>query len=132
MPRESDGKFQGNYTQNIFLSALNSIIKSGVIAKELHELQIEFSPVDECAKFIVELLFANNKNSIYHILSNKELTVSELSNILAQLGCSFETVDYNSFIEKISENSDEYTKEYISNTSLNTYKQDITLSALKN
>ena len=131
MPRESDGKFQGNYTQNIFLSALNSIIKSGVIAKELHELQIEFSPVDECAKFIVELLFANNKNSIYHILSNKELTVSELSNILAQLGCSFETVDYNSFIEKISENSDEYTKEYISNTSLNTYKQDITLSALK-
>lgn len=131
MPRESDGKFQGNYTQNIFLSALNSIIKSGVIAKELHELQIEFSPVDECAKFIVELLLANNKNSIYHILSNKELTVSELSNILAQLGCSFETVDYNSFIEKISENSDEYTKEYISNTSLNTYNQDITLSALK-
>lgn len=131
MPRESDGKFQGNYKQNIFLSALNSIIKSGVIAKELHNLPIEFSPVDECARFIIKLLFANNKNSVYHILSNKDLTVLELSNILSELGCNFETVDYNSFIEKISENTDEYTKEYISNTSLNTYKQDITQSVLK-
>ena len=131
MPRESDGKFQGNYKQNIFLSALNSIIKSGVIAKELHNLPIEFSPVDECARFIIKLLFANNKNSVYHILSNKDLTVLELSNILSELGYNFETVDYNSFIEKISENTDEYTKEYISNTSLNTYKQDITQSALK-
>lgn len=131
MPRKSDGKFQDNYTQNIFLSALNSIIKSGVIAKELQELPIEFSPVDECAKFIIELLLTNNKNSIYHILSNKELTVSELSNILKQLNCNFETVGYNSFIEKISENTDEYTKEYISNTNLNTYEQDITLTALK-
>lgn len=131
MPRESDGKFQGNYKQNIFLSALNSIIKSGVIAKELHNLPIEFSPVDECARFIIKLLLANNKNSVYHILSNKDLTVLELSNILSELGCNFETVDYNSFIEKISENTDEYTKEYISNTSLNTYKQDITQSALK-
>ena len=131
MPRKSDGKFQGNYTQNIFMSALNSIIKSGVIAKELNNLPIEFSPVDECAKFIVELLLANNKNSIYHILSNKELTISELSKILIELGYNFKNVDYNSFIEKISENTDEYTKEYISNTSLNTYKQDITQSALK-
>ena len=131
MPRKSDGKFQGNYTQNIFMSALNSIIKSGVIAKELNDFPIEFSPVDECAKFIVELLLANNKNSIYHILSNKELTISELSKILIELGYNFKNVDYNSFIEKISENSDEYTKEYISNTKLNTYTQNPTLSALK-
>lgn len=130
MPRKSDGKFQGNYTQNIFMSALNSIIKSGVIANELQELSIEFSPVDECAKFIIKLLSSNNKNSIYHILSNKELTISELSNMLQKLGCNFETVNYDSFIEKISENTDEYTKEYICNTNLNTYKQDITLSAL--
>ena len=47
------------------------------------------------------------------------------------MGYNFENVDYNSFIEKISENSDEYTKEYISNTKLNTYTQSPTLSALK-
>ena len=64
MPRKSDGKFQGNYTQNIFMSALNSIIKSGVIPTELHQLPIEFSPVDECTHFIIALLSTNNKNSI--------------------------------------------------------------------
>lgn len=130
MPRKSDGKFQRNYTQNIFMSALNSIIKSGVIAHELLDLPIEFSPVDECAKFIVALLCASNTNSIYHILSNNELTVQELSTMLTTLGCDFKTVNYSSFIEKISENTNEYTKEYIYNTNLNTYKQDITLSAL--
>lgn len=132
MPRESDGKFQGNYSQNIFLSALNSIIKSGVIAKEIQDLQIEFSPVDECSRFIVELLLANNKNSIYHILSNKEVTVSEFSNLLNELNYNFELVDYNSFIESISEISDQYTKEYISNSNLNNYKQDLTLELLNN
>lgn len=131
MPRKSDGKFQGNYTQNIFMSALNSIIKSGVIPTELHQLPIEFSPVDECTHFIIALLSTNNKNSIYHILSDKELTILELSNLLKDLGYDFKNVNYNSFIEKISENSDEYTREYIYNTNLNTYKQDITLSALK-
>lgn len=77
------------------------------------------------------MLSTNNKNSIYHILSDKELTILELSNLLKDLGYDFKNVNYNSFIEKISENSDEYTREYIYNTNLNTYKQDITLSALK-
>lgn len=130
MPRSSDGIFQENVNQNVFLSSLKAIIDSKVIAKDLLNLKLEFSPVDECANIILKLLENSSSNSIYHILSNKEITVSELKTILKFLNCDLLDVDLKTFIDEMKLNADEYTKEYILSTNLNTYSQDITLSKL--
>lgn len=131
MPRASDGVFQENSNQNVFLASLKAIIDSKVVAKDLLGLKLEFSPVDECADIILGLLENSSSNSIYHILSNKEITVAELKTILKFLNCDLLDVDLKTFIEEMKQNADEYTKEYILGTNLNTYSQDITLSKLE-
>ena len=131
MPRYCDGKFQENFSQNVFLSALNSIIKSGVIAKELNGLNIEFSPVDECAKMIMGILTDSPTNSIYHILSNKEISIFEFKTLLKYSNYNILDTDFKTFVEELSKNTDEYTKEYIMSNNLNTYSQKITLDKLE-
>lgn len=130
MPRISDGVFQENANQNVFLLALKAIIDNKVIAKDLLGLKLEFSPVDECANMILNLLEAGSSNSIYHILNNKEIAVSELKTILKFLNCDLLDVDFKTFVDEMKVNADEYIKEYILSTNLNTYSQDITLSKL--
>lgn len=131
MPRASDGVFQENYNQNVFLASLKAIIDSKVIAKDILELKLEFSPVDECVKIILQLLENSWGNSIYHILNNKEISVSTLKSLLNFFNYTLLDVDLKTFIDELKKHSDEYTKEYILNTNLNTYSQDNTLSKLE-
>ena len=130
MPRLSDGVFQQNAAQNVFLGALKSIVCSKVIAKDLLGLKLEFSPVDECSKMIVELLKNSAPNSIYHILNDKEISILEMKTLLKFLNCDILDVDLKTFIDEVSKNSDEYIKEYILSNNLNEYSQSVTLQIL--
>ncbi len=130
MPRVSDGVFQENANQNVFLASLKAIIDSQVIAKELLGLKLEFSPVDECAHIILKLLSNSSSQSIYHILSNKEISILELKTLFKFLNCDILDVDLKTFIDEMNQKADEYTKEYILSNNLNTYSQDITLAKL--
>lgn len=130
MPRFSDGVFQTNANQNVFLGALKAIIDSKVIAKDFLGLKVEFSPVDECSKMILGLLKNSAPNSIYHILNNKEISIFEIKTLLKFLNCDILDVDLKTFIEEVSKNSDEYIKEYILSNNLNEFSQDTTLQIL--
>lgn len=130
MPRISDGLFQINSRQNVFLCALKAIIESKVVAKDFLNFKLEFSPVDECSNIILNLLNENFSQSIYHILSDKEITISELKTLLKSLDCDILDVDLKTFIDELSKNADEYTKEYILNHNLNQYSQDSTLEKM--
>ncbi len=131
MPRFTDGIFQENASQNVFITSLKAIIDAKVIAKDFLGLKLEFSPVDECASIILKLLLKGDNNSIYHILSNKEISILEIKTLLKFLNCDILDVDLKTFIEELNQKSDEYTKEYILSNNLNTYSQDITLSKLE-
>lgn len=82
MPRVKDGKFQDNYNQNAFMSAIRLILKLGKIPKEYLDLKIEFSPVDECADSIVRLIQLECKDKIYHIVNENETQIKEILKIL--------------------------------------------------
>ena len=131
MPRFSDGVFQINSHQNVFLSALKTIIDSKMIAKDFLDLNLEFSPVDECSKIILALLQSGFSNSIYHILNNNKITISELKTLLKFLKYDILDVDLKTFINEINKRADEYTKEYIMDNNLNIYSQEITLARMK-
>lgn len=130
MPRISDGKFQKNENQNVFLKAIKAMVEAKMIPKEIMDLNLEFSPVDECSKIIVELLKKGDKSSIYHILSNREIKVSKLKEIFEKFGYELQITNINKFTEKIEEISDQYTKEYILSHNLNKYSQRLTLKSL--
>ena len=131
MPRSSDGVFQVNANQNVFLASLKAILDSQVVAKDFLGLNLEFSPVDECSNIILRLLENCSYQSIYHILSNKEITVSELKTLLKFLNCDILDVDLKTFVDELSKHADEYSKEYILSNNLNNYSQDLTLNKMQ-
>lgn len=131
MPRIEDGKFQKNEKQNVFMQSIKAIIDTKVIAKDLINLELEFSPVDECSKIIMKLINSNEKNLIYHILNNKGIKIIELIEILRKYGYNIRTGNMEEFICETEKVTDEYTKQYILNNNLNKYSQNITLEVMK-
>lgn len=130
MPRYSDGVFQFNANQNVFLSALKSIIDTKLVAKDFLNIKLEFSPVDECSYFIIKLLENNFNDSIYHILNDKEISINELKTLLNFLNYDIVECDLKTFVTALDKNTDEYTKEYILGNNLNSFSQKRTLSIL--
>ena len=130
MPRAMDGRFQENANKNVFMLSFKTILDSHLVGNNMLNTKLEFSPVDECARFIVELLEINSNQSIYHILSNKEISVSELQNDLNNMNYNISSVNSEVFKNALNINANEYAKEYIMSNNLNTYSQDITLSKL--
>jgi len=131
MPRQFDGKFQQNADQNIFISALKTFLNLQVVPKDMLDLKIEFSPVDECSRAILSLM-DDTSNSVYHILNCNEITIGALIDIFEKHGHSFSRISMTKFIEKLETIDDEYVKEYILGTNLNVFSQKKSLKLLKN
>lgn len=131
MPRQSDGVFQKNANQNMFLNAFKSIIHLGVVTEDLLDLKVEFSPVDECADSIIKLL-SDNSSVVYHILNNNEISIRKIVNIFNKIGYPLSIVSAYKFSNALNSLEDVYVKEYILGTNLNKYSQKISLNSLKN
>ena len=130
MPRQSDGVFQQNSSQNIFITAFKSILNLQVIPEELLDLRVEFSPVDECADAIVKLL-ENASSVIYHILNKNEITIRQIIKIFEKAGFKFNIVSMYRFTNALNSLDNAYVKEYILGTNLNNFSQKKSLSLLK-
>lgn len=161
MPRKSDGVFQENYNQNIFITAMKTIMNLNVICEEFLDIKVEFSPVDECAISIMNLI-NDNTSVIYHILNNNEISIRDILGIYGRLDSENSELitDSNSIIDSdenttplkdtnftnkkfkivtlpyfrsiINSLEDRYVKEYILGVNLNKFSQDLTLKCLKN
>lgn len=160
MPRKSDGVFQENYNQNIFITAMKTIMNLNVICEEFLDIKVEFSPVDECAISIMNLI-NDNTSVIYHILNNNEISIRDILRIYGRLDSENSELitDSNSIIDSdenttplkdtnftnkkfkivtlpyfrsiINSLEDRYVKEYILGINLNKFSQDLTLKCLK-
>ena len=85
--RYSDGFFQQNAGDNAFLNRVASIINLKCIPKELQYINIELSPVDFCALFIVKLLSNTPNNiNIYHIYNPNHFTIADFLDVLKYFG----------------------------------------------
>ncbi len=129
MPRQSDGKFQPNFNQNIFISAMRNIYNLKVIPQNLLDLDVEFSPVDECAKSIIILLNSKRKN-VFHIVNNNLISIKNLIKIFEESSSPFTLIDYNKFKKELEQNTDKYVREYILENNLNNYSEKCTLNEL--
>lgn len=131
MPRLSDGVFQQNFDQNIFLTAFKTLLKLQVIPEEFLNIKVEFSPVDECANAIIKLL-DNSDGIVYHILNNNEISIKQLIKIFESEGYNFNIVSMYRFANALNSIDNAYVKEYILGTNLNKFSQRKSLNYLKN
>lgn len=107
--RFSDGFFQQNYGDNAFLNRIISIIKLKSIPENLNDLEIELTPVDYCAKFIVQLLHDTPNNiNIYHIYNDKQVKLAHFVEILERYNIHISKISLEDFKNKILNSSDNY------------------------
>lgn len=135
--RYIDGIFQENYKDNAFLNRLSAFIKLQKFPEKLYEFLFEFTPVDYCAKFIVELLKQKGNNlDIYHLYNNNFISGKVLLKTIEELGVLIEPVTMKEFKKSLIESKSNYfgitayLKEVSSGNNL-TFKNEITSNALK-
>lgn len=98
MPRETDGIFQSNVSENAFLNKIRTCLKTGMITKELLNYNFDLSPVDIVAKGIILLLKDKKKQTIYHVINDKHITLGE---IVKYAEPKLKIVDANTQIKEI-------------------------------
>lgn len=106
MWRKRDGKFQLNEESNAFISKLKTIIKYKIVLDSIMEYKTDISPVDLCASAIVKILLDNSLN-IYHIENSNKTSISDLVNILNDIGYAIKVIDKETYKKKIITDSED-------------------------
>lgn len=103
MPRITDEKFQINAKDNAFFSRVNTILKYQELTADYLKMIIDISPVDLCAKAIVDIMKNNNVQTIYHIFNNNRFSVEHL---LKTLDINVKIVENTELASKLSSSND--------------------------
>ncbi len=101
--RLSDGEFQMNRRSNAFTRQISSYIKIGKVPQSLFESTVNFSPVDEVARMIVNLGRLPEKYRVFHVFPEKEVAFRKLFETAAKLGYATEVVSDAAFEHYIKE-----------------------------
>ncbi len=81
--RFSDGKFQPNSSENAFLNRLKAFIELRVIPDYILDDYIEFSPVDNLAKAIIETIkYVSPSINVLHLYNQNHVYISDLLKML--------------------------------------------------
>ncbi|MGN1327187.1 MAG: amino acid adenylation domain-containing protein [Clostridia bacterium] len=104
--RYSDGVFQEKIVENAFYSRIKAMVSLGAISNDMLEQEIEFTPVDICAKSIVALSknsICNNK--IFHLYNPHLIKVKKLVKLFENFGINVKILsrkDFNNYLKEIS------------------------------
>lgn len=102
--RYTDGVFQENINENAFYSRIKSMVTLGAISNTMLEQEIEFTPIDICARDIVNL--AKNyitDNKIYHLFNHNFIKIKDVIEVLNSLDYDIQVVSDEEFKDKILE-----------------------------
>ncbi len=91
--RSSDGVFQKNPASNAFWGLVSGIIQLGFVSRELADMPMDTTAVDECASAAVSLI-ENGTQLVYHLYNPQMLTVREM---IAGLGLDVREVSQEEF-----------------------------------
>lgn len=114
MARYSDGCFQKNKLDNAYYTRLIALTKFGFLPDNLKNEKLEFTPIDDASRAIIKLLeIPNLKNNIFHIFSNKLITIDVLLKVIRNYGYDCKFINYNKFIDKFYLQKNEKILKYI-------------------
>ena len=97
--RHEDGVFQPNFNDNEFYSILRVFLVLQKAPKELADVQLEISPIDECAKAIRILCNQKNYNGIFHVMNPNFISIGSVISILNEEGAGISLVPMTEFMD---------------------------------
>ena len=96
--RVYDGKFQENSEENAFLNRMKAFLNLKLIPQSMLDKYVEFTPVDKLAESIVlSMKYYKYPISILHLYNSNHVYISELYDILKDLGINLKIVDDEKF-----------------------------------
>ncbi|KJS48559.1 MAG: hypothetical protein VR66_13260 [Peptococcaceae bacterium BRH_c23] len=102
-----DGKFQHNIAQNAFYRKIKSLVALRVVPESFFDQSIEFTPVDYCAKGIVNIIQVNQaRGLVFHMFNHQEIKAIELLSYLRELNMSVQTLsnqEFDVYIRQLSQ-----------------------------
>ncbi len=101
--RLNDGRFQYNFADNLTYKLL-LYLKNRSLKKQFYKSEIEFTPVDETAKAIYNLINLQlSFNKVYHIFNQNKIKIDKITEILNKVELKedkkSENVDLSVFFE---------------------------------
>ncbi len=111
--RASDFKFQPNYKENAFLTRVKAILEFGLFPDYLMELYSEFSPIDLTAEGVVKIAQYADKQTVFHLNSNRVIYFERFLEIVHELGISMKVVDGATFNNELQKTIRNTATEYI-------------------
>lgn len=111
--RASDYKFQPNYKENAFLTRVKAILEFGLFPEYLMKLYAEFSPIDKTAEGIVKIAQYADKQTVFHLNSDRVIYFDRFLEVVHNLGISMEVVSGNVFNEALQKTIKQSNTEYI-------------------
>lgn len=101
-----DGKFQYNIEKNAFYLRLKSLVSLRLLPISFLDHSIEFTPIDYCAKGIINIIKVNQTNGlVFHMFNHKKIRAIELVSYLRMLNMPIEILpdrEYDSHIAQLS------------------------------
>ncbi|MGI6119752.1 MAG: amino acid adenylation domain-containing protein, partial [Desulfosporosinus sp.] len=101
-----DGRFQLNIAENAFYRKIKSLVSLRIIPLSFLDQSIEFTPVDYCAKGIVNIIQVNQSNGlVFHMFNHQKVKAIELLSFLRMLNIPIETLpdpEFNACIAQLS------------------------------
>lgn len=105
--RYLDGKFQHNIEQNAFYRKIKSLASLRVIPESFLDQSIEFTPVDFCARGILNIIKVNQTTGlVFHMFNHQKIRAIELINFLRELNIPVQTmtnIDFDAYIARLSQ-----------------------------
>jgi len=102
--RYKDGVFQRNIHSNAFYQRLKALIMLKCVPDKYRQMELEFTPVDICAKAVLSILTsANTSGKVYHLKNHNTLSMDSLVKYCRLEKSGFEFVDENRFLHHLHE-----------------------------
>jgi len=102
--RYSDGHFQGNIHENAFYQKLKSLLELKALPLDKVHQNLEFTPVDSCAKGIINIMRTNTRTGrVFHMFNHKKIEMTKLIEILYSHGIEIKLLDIGAFYELIKQ-----------------------------
>lgn len=110
MGRYSDGHFQRNISENAMYNRLKSIIELEAVPLDILTAGLDFTPVDYCAKAIVEVLLTDAaEGRVFHLFNHNTVAMSDFIRMLGSLGATITTLstfEFKQLVEGIASDKD--------------------------
>lgn len=108
MARHSDGQFQKNKLDNAYYCRLIALARLKCLPDTFIKQQLEFTPVDEASLAVISLLkIPNLYNKIFHIFTDKLISINELLDVYEELGNKCDFVNHDYFMKKLHSKENE-------------------------